>query len=94
MSQRPQPVTRRTFLGGVVVLPAFAGLLSGKASADASKASPASMHYQTSPNGSMHCSLCKFFIPGQDASSNGTCQVVDGSISPNGYCIAFTAKSS
>lgn len=94
MDQRPELVARRAFLGSVAVLPAFAGLLSGVASADASKASQASMHYQTSPNGNMHCSLCKFFIPGQDANSNGTCQVVDGSISPNGYCMAFTAKSS
>ncbi len=94
MGQSPETVTRRAFLGGVVVLPAFVGLLSGEASADASKASQASMHYQTSPNGNMHCSLCKFFIPGQDANSNGTCQLVDGSISPNGYCMAFTAKSS
>jgi hypothetical protein len=94
MAERPQPLTRRTFLGGVVILPALASLLSAEASADASKASQASMHYQTSPNGNMHCSLCKYFIPGQDASSNGTCQVVDGSISPNGYCMAFNAKSS
>ncbi len=86
--------TRRTFLSGVIALPALAGLLAAAASADASKASQASMHYQTSPNGSMQCSGCKFFIPGQDAKSNGTCQVVDGSISPNGYCMAFTAKSS
>jgi hypothetical protein len=94
MAERPQPLTRRTFLGAVVILPALASLLSAEASADASKASQASMHYQTSPNGNMHCSLCKYFIPGQDASSNGTCQVVDGSISPNGYCMAFNAKSS
>lgn len=87
-------VTRRTFVKGVVVLPAFAGLLTAAASADASKASQASMHYQTSPNGNMRCALCKFFIPGKDAQSNGTCQVVDGSISPNGYCIAYNAKAS
>lgn len=86
--------TRRTFLSGVIALPALAGLLAAAASADASKASQASLHYQTSPNGSMQCSGCKFFIPGQDAKSNGTCQIVDGSISPNGYCMAFTAKSS
>jgi len=73
------------------MLPTLAGLLAAKAAAD-SKASPASMHYQTSPNGSMQCSKCQFFIPGQDAQSNGTCRVVDGSISPSGYCIAFTAK--
>lgn len=87
-----QKLTRRSFLGGMVVVPAAAGLLAGKASADGSKASQAAMHYQSSPNGSMQCSKCQFFIPGQDAQSNGTCRVVDGSISPNGYCMAFSAK--
>lgn len=85
-------LSRRSFIGGIVVLPALAAAFAGRAAADSSKASQASMHYQTTPNGSMHCSECKFFVPGQDAQSNGSCQVVDGSISPNGYCIAFTSK--
>lgn len=88
------PVTRRAFLGGVVILPAFAAALAAGASADASKATQSAMHYQSTPNGTMHCAQCKFFIPGKDASSDGSCQVVDGSISPNGYCMAYTAKSS
>ena len=92
MSIVSKSLSRRSFIGGVVVLPALAAALHGRAAADSSKASPASMHYQTTPNGSMHCSECKFFAPGQDAQSNGTCQIVDGSISPNGYCIAFTSK--
>jgi High potential iron-sulfur protein len=92
MSKIPMSLSRRAFLGGVVVLPALAGLSAANAAADGSKASQASMHYQTSPNGNMQCSKCQFFIPGQDAQSNGTCRVVDGSISPNGYCIAFAAK--
>jgi hypothetical protein len=85
-------LNRRSFLEGVVVLPALAGALAATARADSSKASQVSMHYQSTPNGNMHCSLCKFFVPGQDAQSAGSCQVVDGSISPNGYCIAFTQK--
>jgi hypothetical protein len=86
-------LSRRAFIGGAIVLPSLAAALAGRARADDSqKASQASMHYQSTPNGSMHCSECKFFIPGQDAQSNGTCQLVDGSISPNGYCIAFASK--
>jgi hypothetical protein len=83
---------RRSFIEGVVVLPALAGALGATARADSSKASQASMHYQSTPNGNMHCSVCKFFSPGQDAQSSGTCAIVDGSISPNGYCIGFTQK--
>ena len=89
-----ESLTRRRFVQGVVIMPAFAGLLTAAASADASKAPQASMHYQSTPNGNMRCALCKYFIPGKDAQANGTCQIVDGSISPNGYCIAYSAKSS
>lgn len=94
MKNSREKLSRRTFLGGIVVLPALAGLLATEAVADDTKASQDSMHYQSTPNGNMHCSLCRFFIPGQDASSSGTCQIVDGTISPNGYCIAYTAKAS
>jgi hypothetical protein len=90
--QKNEP-NRRTFLGTALVLPAFAAISQVAARADSSKASQESMHYQTTPNGSMQCSGCKFFNPGKDASSDGTCQVVDGTISPHGYCIAYSAKS-
>jgi High potential iron-sulfur protein len=83
---------RQTFLKSAIVLPGLAVALGAPAMADSSKATKATMHYQDSPSGDSHCSLCKFFIPGQDASSNGTCQIVDGSISPNGYCMAFAGK--
>jgi hypothetical protein len=85
--------TRKVFLGSVIVLPALAGLLTASATADTSKSSQASMHYQTTPNDGKQCSGCNFFIPGGSASANGTCKIVDGSISPNGWCIAFNAKS-
>ncbi len=102
MKPMPNSLSRRAFLGGVVVLPALAAILSRQARADGSKASQASMHYQTSqasmhyqtsPNDGMQCSGCNFFIPGQDASSDGSCKIVDGTISPHGYCIAYAAKS-
>jgi hypothetical protein len=88
-----QPLTRRTFLGSALVLPAFASLLTTEALADSQKSSQAAMHYQSSPSGSMQCSGCNFFIPGSDANSDGTCKIVDGTISPHGYCIGFNAKS-
>jgi hypothetical protein len=79
------------FLGSFIVLPALAAA-TGVARADGSKASQGSMHYQTTPNGSARCATCKFFIPGTDASASGSCKIVDGSISPNGYCMAYTAS--
>jgi High potential iron-sulfur protein len=85
-------LNRRTFIASAALLPALARHLTSVAAADSSKASQASMHYQTSPKGDAQCSKCQFFIPGQDAQSNGTCRIVDGSISPHGYCMAFAAK--
>ena len=86
--------TRRTFLAGSVVLPALAALAAiAPARADASKSSQASMHYQATPNDGKQCSGCNFFIPGSSGSANGSCKIVDGSISPTGYCIAYSAKS-
>jgi hypothetical protein len=93
MSEMRLP-NREAFVKSIVVLPAFAALLRAPAIADASKASQASMHYQSTPNGDMHCAICRFFIAGKDAASAGSCQIVDGSISPNGYCMAYSAKSS
>ena len=88
-----QTPTRRAFLGSAILLPALAGALSASAHADSSKSSKDAMHYQTTPNNGMQCSGCKFFSPGSDANADGTCQIVDGSISPHGYCIAYNAKS-
>ncbi len=85
---------RKSFLESVIVLPALAGLVTAAASADASKSSQASMHYQSTPSDGKQCSGCNFFIPGSSASANGTCKIVDGSISPTGYCIAYNAKGS
>jgi len=83
---------RRTFLKSAILLPGLCAALGAPGFADSSKASQASMRYQTSPNGSKQCSGCQFFIPAADPKTNGSCKIVDGSISPNGYCMAFAAK--
>jgi hypothetical protein len=49
-----------------------------------------SVSYQTTPSGGNQCSKCKSFIPGSSASADGTCKVVQGSISSTGYCVAFS----
>lgn len=92
MNHDRSDLSRRSFLASAVILPLLAGALSSRAVADGGKASKDSMHYQTSPNNGMQCSGCRFFIPGQDAKSDGACKIVDGAISPNGYCMAYAAK--
>lgn len=53
-----------------------------------SKVSQASVQYQTQPKGEQKCSTCVNFI----AESN-TCKLVDGQISPEGWCSLWTKKA-
>jgi hypothetical protein len=65
------------------------------------KASKATVHYRDYPNGMRMCQNCKFFISagggrsgmmgcpmmgGRGMMGAGACQVVEGRISPMGYC--------
>lgn len=47
------------------------------------KASRATVKYQDTPRGGMSCAACTFFR------SPGSCQVVEGAVSPNGWCQLF-----
>jgi hypothetical protein len=84
--------TRGAFVRGIVMLPALATLVTEVARADDTKVAQSAVQYQAKPNGDKQCSKCAFFIPGATPDANGTCKIVDGVISPNGYCTAFNAK--
>ncbi|MBV8198333.1 MAG: high-potential iron-sulfur protein [Candidatus Eremiobacteraeota bacterium] len=51
--------------------------------------------YQSKPNGGKKCSGCSLFVPAKKdpMKANGACNLVKGSISPNGWCKFFTAKA-
>lgn len=51
------------------------------------KVSQATAKYQDHPNGDNKCSLCQFF---QGPSG---CQLVEGNISPDGWCSFFSKKT-
>jgi len=57
------------------------------------KASKAVMQYQDHPKGKQDCVGCIQFVPGKTPAAMGTCKVVEGAISPEGWCIAFAPKS-
>lgn len=71
---------------------------------EAKKVTKESVHYQDRPNAGRMCGMCKFFIPQGGVAGHGmmggmmepgmmaggTCQLVEGSISPMGYCILYT----
>lgn len=93
MKDSAKAMTRRSFVAGTIVLPALAGLLLAETTTAQAKGSQAQFKYQTSPKNGHQCSQCTFFVKGSSATANGTCKIVDGSISPKGWCTAFAAKS-
>jgi hypothetical protein len=55
--------------------------------ARATESSKVSTTYQDKPNGDKQCSNCAQFVP------NNRCKIVEGTISPKGYCIVWQKKS-
>jgi len=88
MNQKPP--TRRSILGWLAAAPAMA--FFGKAFAQDGKAKKSDMKYQDKPKDGKDCDDCIHFIPGKTAKSPGTCKIVEGAISPNGWCIEFQPK--
>jgi hypothetical protein len=89
-SFRPFDISRRRLLRGAGFAFGAASLvgagLSAAPAAAANKFPQAQAKYQTTPKGPQHCSNCTQFQP------PASCQVVDGKISPNGWCLLYTHK--
>ncbi|HET6725731.1 MAG TPA: twin-arginine translocation signal domain-containing protein [Gammaproteobacteria bacterium] len=87
--------SRRTFIksaalaAGAVAIP---GLVFGGRARAANKLPKASVDYQDHPSGGKMCSGCMQFISGGSKNAMGACKVVQGRISPRGYCVAFVPK--
>ena len=79
--------TRKEALRTLVVLPALAGALALSTGVADAANNQAQFKYQSKPgtNG-QKCSGCKFF------KAPSSCSVVTGTISPNGWCIAWGKK--
>lgn len=72
---------------------AAAGALLRSPEAQASKAPKATMMYQDKPHGNQRCDNCIHFVPGKTPTADGTCAVVEGRISPHGWCVAYAPKA-
>ena len=83
--------TRRTILLGAATLSGMA--LLAPREANAGVVTQANAKYQDKPKGPAHCSQCNYFIPGANATANGTCKQVAGVISPNGWCQFYAKKA-
>ncbi|MGB8365096.1 MAG: twin-arginine translocation signal domain-containing protein [Rhizomicrobium sp.] len=80
-------VSRRELLRGAAVAAGGAAVLIGTAMPAQAKMAQKAAGYQDKPNGDKSCSSCAFFKP------PSSCSLVDGTISPNGYCRFYSKKS-
>jgi len=83
-------LTRRNVVAGAAAL---AGLAVLPRLAGAAKAPKSALKYQDTPHDGQDCAGCIQYEPGKSASAMGTCKVVEGPISPKGWCLAFVKKS-
>jgi hypothetical protein len=67
-------------VGGSAI--SFAGLAKAQSKTDKETAK-----YQDKPNNGQSCSQCNYFHPPK------TCQLVEGDVSPSGWCSFFLKKS-
>jgi hypothetical protein len=85
-------ISRRTLLKGAAAATCMALASAFVGKVFAAKSTKAASNYQDKPNGDKKCSNCSFFFPGKTSTSDGTCQVVEGSISPEAYCTLYSKK--
>jgi hypothetical protein len=80
------PISRRRVLGaGALLVGAGAAGLASPAAANA-KVSQSQAGYKASPSSGRECDKCQQFQP------PSACKIVDGAVSPTGFCNFFAAK--
>jgi anaerobic selenocysteine-containing dehydrogenase len=93
MAAKTEKITRRQLLKGSVI--AVGAVLTGAAASrrvlaqTAPKAAKTAFQYQDKPKDGKKCVNCTLYIPAAKAGANGQCKVVEGDISPEGWCIAY-----
>lgn len=87
-------MSRRVVLKTMAVIAGAAGLAAMLAPKIAHMISKAGVRYQDHPRGDEYCADCVNFIPGPTLKANGTCMIVEGAISPRGWCMAFAQRLS
>jgi len=64
----------------------------GNATPAAAKAAKSEFHYQDRRHDGKSCGDCKFFSPDNPKGDVGTCSIVEGVVSREGWCQAFASK--
>ena len=90
MPSKPKDLSRRVFLQRVATYGAGAAIIQGLGSNLATaqaKVAQNTVSYQDKPKGPQWCDGCNNFQP------PNACKMVDGEISPQGWCSLFTKKA-
>lgn len=85
---RRRVMLKQTLVAGATTI--AVGSLLRPMQARAAKAGKAGMLYQDKPHGTQFCANCIQYEPGPSATANGTCKVVEGTIAPKAWCVAYT----
>ena len=85
--------SRRIMLKNAAIVLGLAAAPWARSASDDGKATKQAMHYQDQPKDGQNCATCIQFIPGAKPGASGTCQIVQGPISPNAWCIEYIKKS-
>ena len=88
--------TRRSFLARVVDILGFTVVIVatvGASSRAIAKAGKGEFMYQDHPHDGKSCAQCKYFAADNGNPSIGSCEIVDGTISRAGWCMAFAGKA-
>lgn len=88
MKENDEKLTRGDILKQMIVLPALASLAAVDAGGTAFAAdNKKQFHYQDKPGpGGKKCAACRFFRKPH------SCSIVTGTISPDGWCIAWAKR--
>ena len=94
MSDNKDKSSRRVVLKSMGVILGVAAVGAVLVPKIADMISKAWVRYQDNPEGDQYCAGCVNFIPGVTPAANGTCMIVEGAISPHGWCTAFAQRLS
>lgn len=84
-------ISRRSILRGATVLAGGAAIVAASivsAAAQSGKMSKQAAQYQDGPKSGQKCLDCSFFV------QPSSCKLVDGTVSPVGWCKFFAKKAS
>lgn len=84
--------SRRAVLKAIAATSVVVALPKISTAQAAAKMAKSAAKYQDKPKNGQDCAACRFFIAPSGGKKTGTCQLVEGDISPKGWCQLFVKK--